>query len=339
MYRSVWTSLILCSALVTDEARADLAQEYLECARQQIKEIKGSGRFEGDHRVIFNMKRIFSDEVPNFRRFCRNLGKLSPDLRFFWPSTAMSYDVISDGSISSEVLKEISSATEHSLTLLRDEFGAEVSGQLEIVVASSNVTLWELWRGKHPDRDRISFDEAFQKSCHLGFSGAFSDFYGVAICARPSSVEESISEIQTAALASNVAHEIFHFAQFDAIGVDRYFANSNLDTIRGPLWLLEGSAEYFSFRDDIASHDMVEFSKYLWDNSGARVSSFADAIGGEVVDSTYYLASLNVLSNLIYKHDEREIIGFYERLGHGGDWKVHFEGAFGVGPNLTEYSE
>jgi hypothetical protein len=132
-----------------------------------------------------------------------------------------------------------------------------------------------------------------------------------------------------------VIHEYFHVAQFRLAGsaaTRSFFASTaHYNTVLGPNWLLEGSAEYFSWRV-MQNAELVSLDDYL------RLLDTKEDVDPEGLE-TYleffsagqnsYDASLRAVAFLIRDNDEQDLMRYFFEIGQSRAWPLAFASSFG----------
>jgi hypothetical protein len=133
------------------------------------------------------------------------------------------------------------------------------------------------------------------------------------------------------------AHEYFHTIQLDLAGAAnaKAFYTSRTDAVGvlGPNWLLEGSAEYISWRA-LQSIGLLDLDKFMSGRGDPtihprNIAAFQDFYrrGPES-----YTASLDAVYHLVKEPGSLSLIAYYWLIGQGNYWQVAFEQAFGLSP-------
>ena len=130
------------------------------------------------------------------------------------------------------------------------------------------------------------------------------------------------------------AHEYVHAIQLDLMGAGktRRFFNSvgQPETTAGPLWLIEGSAEYLSWLA-VQSTGLLSLDHYLATTTADRLDPRGLASFGafQVEGPDGYVSALRTTLFLAGDAGEQRIFDYFEALGDGDSWEVAFRLTFG----------
>jgi predicted metalloprotease with PDZ domain len=131
------------------------------------------------------------------------------------------------------------------------------------------------------------------------------------------------------------AHEYFHLAQYRLVGAEItrefYGAEIGRETPLGPNWLLEGSAEYFSWRvmqdaELLSLNDYVRRLDMRDDVDPADLETYLDFY---LTGQDSYDASLRAVAFLLASNDEQDLMRYYFEIGRGETWRDAFRSSFG----------
>lgn len=123
-------------------------------------------------------------------------------------------------------------------------------------------------------------------------------------------------------------HELVHIAQYQRLG--HRYANRG-----GPLWLMEGSAEYIANKMESGAilRQYLSYSrKQVRNLRGNSLAVLETGKGMNAVRSSYEISGY-AASKLVDRAGLDAVMAFYERLGRGQPWKAAFEASFGLSPN------
>jgi hypothetical protein len=132
------------------------------------------------------------------------------------------------------------------------------------------------------------------------------------------------------------AHEYFHVLQFRLSGpaATRSFFRTPIGapSAMGPNWLLEGSAEYFSWRV-MQDAELLRLNDYLArldqkdDVDPAELETYLEFI---VAGQDSYDASLRAVAFLLQDKDEQALLRYFFAVGQATPWQTAFASAFGL---------
>jgi len=123
-------------------------------------------------------------------------------------------------------------------------------------------------------------------------------------------------------------HEIYHVFQIAALG------GRNVDPIRGPFWLMEGSAQWLAYRimtlqRGVSWAQLLASEKERAAADGSPLKSL-ETPENWVVSYTPYSVALLATEQLVGGRGAASIADFYRRLGQGIEWHVAFAAVFDV---------
>jgi hypothetical protein len=127
-----------------------------------------------------------------------------------------------------------------------------------------------------------------------------------------------------------LAHELFHLLQQQLAGESNLSGNVQAG---GPLWLLEGSAEYAGFRA-IAANNLfgLESARADWvtwtKQSSNSLQSMETGQGFSAAVYPYKIAPLAV-DFLLGSGSPDTLVSYYDAIGRGTPWQTAFASAFG----------
>jgi hypothetical protein len=152
--------------------------------------------------------------------------------------------------------------------------------------------------------------------------------------------QKSLTDQERIRLRFVAGHEYAHVIQAQFLGYP-LGGNARLHTARsGPLWLMEGSAQYFpselsSYRKQIRRY-VAQYRRKL----PAELPDLADYETPQALkddpEGVYKLGFLATLL-LVQIANSQEIFEFYQRIGRGADWRQAFADSFGV--TVAEFYE
>ena len=115
-------------------------------------------------------------------------------------------------------------------------------------------------------------------------------------------------------------------------GKTRRFFNSvgQPETTAGPLWLVEGSAEYLSWLA-VQSTGLLSLDHYLATTTADRIDPRGLASFGafQLEGPDGYVSALRATMFLTGNAGEKRIFDYFEALGKGDSWEVAFRQTFG----------
>jgi len=131
------------------------------------------------------------------------------------------------------------------------------------------------------------------------------------------------------------AHEYFHVVQFDLMGetlAQRVFsAPIGSDRPEGPNWLLEGSAEYVSWKA-LEAAGLGSLDEHLAARPvrpDADLREIETPLGYSTGDEVSLVLPLTAVRLLLADGSPEPVIEFYRLLAGGSQWRSAFESAFG----------
>lgn len=130
------------------------------------------------------------------------------------------------------------------------------------------------------------------------------------------------------------AHEYVHAIQLDLMGAGktRRFFNSvgQTETTAGPLWLIEGSAEYLSWLA-LQSTGLLSLDRFLETTTAKRVAPRQMSSFGafQIEGPAAYVSGLRAVIYLAGAGGEERVLDYFETLGLGESWEVAFRDTFG----------
>ncbi|MBI3536279.1 MAG: hypothetical protein HY070_01755 [Chloroflexi bacterium] len=129
---------------------------------------------------------------------------------------------------------------------------------------------------------------------------------------------------------SVLSHEYFHVLQ-NRLEKDARFKPRNAGIPPdGPIWLREGSAEYYGFRS-VASYGLVEFASARLERI-ARSKGINNTLSELETSQSALVFTLGFLAAefLEVKSGSQSLLKYYETIGTGVEWQVAFQNVFGV---------
>jgi hypothetical protein len=133
------------------------------------------------------------------------------------------------------------------------------------------------------------------------------------------------------------AHEYFHAVQMDLMGptIARQFYTSPVNEVTpaGPNWLIEGSAEYISWRAMQAA-GLLNLDRFMTESTPPHVaiSDLETFLGFYTHGQQSYDASLAAVYALVRESGDAALVNYYRYVGRGASWRTAFVIIFGQTP-------
>ena len=262
--------------------------------------------------------------------FCRQLGRTIRQMRVYWPSEQLPFEVVTTPDVADAARVGVDAAIRKAQRVYFDRHGLQVPLTIRIIVGSERGALMKLLRQYAlPHVTRRSFDAAFNRFCGLPDQpGGFAYDGAIVICLGKGRVASGKSLVQPLVL-----HEVFHEIQNQLSGFLDVTSDSPvfLDR-RGPAWLIEGSAEAAATLalTPRYTHALLPRAFRLSLAEGARDLS---ALDRWTTDPTafprLYTHGAYAAMLLAETGGISALAGFYQRLGQGYSWRAAFEQSFG----------
>lgn len=214
---------------------------------------------------------------------------------------------------------EIRHAVEATRSWLRTEAGIELPELHVVASADRQVLLWHYARGgPAPDRDRLLLDRWFESG------GAISSGLHVFLYTN-----DRWNGLDRAEREFIVAHEVFHTLEYGD-------AARSGDTIPGPIWLVEGAAEYVAARV-MAAQGEAGFQSYVA-SYRARAEGLTQTLGD--LDSygrggvawgrrPQYTLGFLAADRLVTQSGLAAFLGVWKAMGAGASFEGAFAAKFG----------
>jgi hypothetical protein len=138
------------------------------------------------------------------------------------------------------------------------------------------------------------------------------------------------------ARAKVMVHEYFHLLQDELVGPSTWMTmRADPVPTRGPVWLLEGSAEYFGWQV-VGSQGMYDFETARQTQlteakaCSAPLQSMETSSGWATACQFPYPLGFVAADYLVSLHGESALVEFYASIGQGAAWETAFQTAFDV---------
>jgi len=214
---------------------------------------------------------------------------------------------------------EIRGIVEATRKWLRNEAGLQLPALHVVASDDQQMLLWHYGRGGPvPDRDRPLLDQWFESG------GAITSGLDIFLYAN-----DRWNGLGRTEREFIVVHEVFHTLEYDA-------AARSGDAIPGPIWLVEGAAEYVAARVVAAQGD-ASLETYLADYRG-RAKGLTQGLkdletygrGGVAWGrKPQYTLGFLAADRLVTQFGLAAFLGVWKAMGAGTSFERAFEGAFG----------
>lgn len=333
--------ILVCLAL---PAQAD---RYVSCVHDQLlsagfdpgadndtdyETIRGAIRaFETEHGHI-STRQFTPDTAPIW---CRLIGLVDPDLTLHWPGSQQPHDLHFSDTIAPTFRADVRAFATRARQLLESETGARLAGRHLILVADDAEDLLAMLQ-QHTDVKLSNPLPTMRNTCasEAGIGGLAVT--GVMlVCIGPgNTVGQGIVRRQ---FETVIMHEYMHLLQTELAGTT-YVRHGEAAIVAssGPLWLKEGTADMFAFRQ-IYGVEPQTYQNAMLDMFDAPATDLDNlerlgALQSRQVE--LYLVGGAATAEAIGSSDMAVIAEFYERLGRGEAWQPAFELAFGMSPEV-----
>lgn len=262
--------------------------------------------------------------------YCRLIGLRAKSLRKYWHPRSGELDIVvgdkfrQSGFSSTQTVQKITRA--HNS--LKRRIGTSLAAPIVFIVAGSSGEAIALHR-KHTSYNSRNTQRVFKRACQQGVGGvAFPDV--VVLCVtrnKPELFKKNPTIIEFIAV-----HELFHTYQRQLAGLTRAKSEASYIKNVGPIWMIEGSAEYVAI--SVLYNASLEKLKAISRKSIkgpvpalSKVDGLADR---EKRGRTVYDVGVLAIANLLGTSNPQKLASFYENLGRVNRWQDAFQMTFGI---------